>query len=324
MIRTTNPTISVVMSVHNAERYLHKAIESILTQSFADFEFIIIDDGSSDGSPAILREYAAKNERIRPILHENRGLTKALNEGLALARGEFVARMDADDISLPQRFERQAFYLKQHPDCVLLGSEVLLVDPEGWPICRRGHLLSHQQIDEQLLRGDGGGLTHPAVMIRTRTLREIGGYNEAMTTAQDLDLFLHLAEVGQIANLPDVLLKWRQHPASVNHTRYLTWREMKKIALSAAAQRRHIRLDLERILSVNPTAPKEVDHHAEYMEWAAAHPRYFPTALKHLTLSLAATGPQRAQLQCLISMAKRIVRIFLPRSSRRTAAPRLA
>ena len=101
------PVISVVMSVHNGEKYLREAVESILNQTFRDFEFIIIDDGSTDGSKTILEEYAAKDSRIRLVVPwENRGLTKSLNDGLALARGEFIARMDADDIALPQRFER--------------------------------------------------------------------------------------------------------------------------------------------------------------------------------------------------------------------------
>src|SRR3954468_5693657 len=120
------PTVSVLLAVYNARRYLRQAIDSILAQTFTDFEFIIIDDGSTDDTLAILREYEKRDGRIRLISRPNKGLTTTLNEGLALARGEFLARMDGDDVALPTRFEKQVTYLRDHPECVLVGSRVLL------------------------------------------------------------------------------------------------------------------------------------------------------------------------------------------------------
>src|ERR1700726_1508117 len=123
---TSPPTISVLMPVYNAERYVAEAVESILSQTFADFEFIIIDDGSKDRSLAILEEYAARDPRIRLVSRPNTGIVKALNQGLALASGELVARMDADDIAMPERLAKQRDYLADHPECVMVGSRVLV------------------------------------------------------------------------------------------------------------------------------------------------------------------------------------------------------
>jgi glycosyltransferase involved in cell wall biosynthesis len=124
------PRISVVMSVYNGEKYLRQAIESILQQTYTDFEFIIIDDGSTDSSREIIQSYDDK--RIRLVINEqNIGLTKSLNKGIRLAKGEFIARMDADDISLPQRFEKQVAYLDSHPEVGVLGTYANIIDHRG-------------------------------------------------------------------------------------------------------------------------------------------------------------------------------------------------
>src|SRR5213082_3006291 len=126
-----SPVVSVLMPVYNAQRYLPAAVESILGQTFRDFEFIIIDDGSTDRSGEILRKFAAEDPRIKLISRPNTGYVVALNEALSCASGEFVARMDADDISLPTRFERQVAYLREHTDCVLVGTNVITMDSDG-------------------------------------------------------------------------------------------------------------------------------------------------------------------------------------------------
>ncbi len=245
----TAPRLSVLMAVHDARRYLDACLRSIFGQTFADFEFIVVDDGSTDGSRRILEKWARRDARLRLIARENRGLTPSLNEALAAARGEYVARMDADDVSLPRRFELQVDYLDRHADCVAVGGEVLMVDPEGWPIGLRGHALTHEEIDRRLLAANGGALTHPVATMRADALRKIGGYREQFVVAQDLDLFLRLAEVGRLANLPEVLLRWRQSPRSINFTRYQSWGEMKRMALRDAAARRGIVWDVEAILA---------------------------------------------------------------------------
>lgn len=231
------PSISVIMSVHNGDRYLAQAIESILGQTFADFEFLIVDDGSTDNSAAIVEGYAVRDARIHLISQTNQGVTKSLNRALERAVGEFVARMDADDIALPSRLERQVHELRSSSDLVVVGCEVELTTSDGLWLGSRGHAAQHAEIRRRLLLGDGGALTHPAVMMRASALREIGGYDEAFAVAQDLDLFLRLSEIGRAANLSETLLLWRQHDASINRTRYHTWVAMKRQAIENTIER---------------------------------------------------------------------------------------
>ncbi len=237
------------MAVHNGERYLKKALGSVFRQSFADFEFLAIDDGSTDRTLKILQQARQRDGRLLVIEQQNQGLTRSLNCGLAMAKGDFVARMDADDVCHPDRFARQIEFLDENPDCVAVGSEVMMIDPEGWPIAPRRHALGHDEIDSRLMWGDGGAMTHPAVTMRASAIKEIGGYRDEFHTTQDLDLFLRLAEVGTLHNLPDVLLEWRQHGASVNHTKSHTWFEMKRRALTDASVRRGMHVDIEAVLS---------------------------------------------------------------------------
>jgi glycosyltransferase involved in cell wall biosynthesis len=226
-----------VMAVHNGERFLAEAIESILCQSFRDFEFLIIDDGSVDNSRTILDAYAAQDFRIRLTSQPNRGLTPSLNIALQAAKGEFVARFDADDVSLPKRLEQQLFALQADPNLVLVGSEVELISDEGHYLGARGHATDHREIRKRLLLGDGGALTHPAVMMRQSCVRAISGYDESFPVGQDLDLFLRLSEIGMVRNLPDTLLLRRQHSSSINNTRSNLWMQMKRQAIEKTIKR---------------------------------------------------------------------------------------
>ena len=207
-----SPLISVCMPVYNAERYVSEAIESVLSQTFKDFEFLILDDGSTDGSLAILKGYAERDPRIRLTSRPNKGLAPTLNELMNQARGEFVARMDADDISLPERLERQADYLRNHPDCVIVGCHALVIDSDGDPICVWFKDSGHEILDAQNLLGNRGtSLCHPAVIMRRQPVLEVGRYYERFRIGEDLDLFPKLSERGRLANLPEALLKYRTH-----------------------------------------------------------------------------------------------------------------
>ena len=232
------PTVSVVMSAYNAGLYLAEALESILKQTYGDFECIVIDDGSTDDTLAILRAYARRDDRLRVSSRENRGLIASLNEGIDLARGELIARMDADDVALPRRLERQVDRLRQTGDVVALGTRIVLIDQAGRPLKRWNHRLVHEEIVARLLRGDGSALTHPTVMMRREAVMAVGGYDERFEAAEDFDLYLKLSEVGRLENLDEVLLYWRQHPASVNATRSELWTSKKRLALKEAMDRR--------------------------------------------------------------------------------------
>lgn len=211
--------ISVLMPVFNSQRYVGQCVESILSQTFPDFEFIIIDDGSTDRSRDILEGYARRDGRIKLVSRANTGYSRALNEALSLARGEFLARMDSDDVARPRRFERQIGRLREDPECVAVGCQVLDIDPWGIPLHTSSNKLDHDEIVAELLKGAGAEIPHPGVMMRRSAVVALGGYRVEFEPVEDLDLYLRLADRGRLANLPDVLLEYRQHFASVNHLR---------------------------------------------------------------------------------------------------------
>lgn len=235
--RLPGPAISVVMSVHNGVKYLLQAIESILNQTLYDFEFIIVDDGSTDGASQILETYAKTDSRIVLVGQANQGLTKSLNKALYLARGDFIARMDSDDVAHPHRLETQLAFLNSHPDIVCVGSEVELISENGIRLGPRNQPREHDEIRRLLLLGDGGAMTHPAIMFRREQAIKIAGYDEQFLTAQDLDFFLRISEVGRVANIDEILLDWRQHPQSINRTKSDTWRSMKIVAIEKTIER---------------------------------------------------------------------------------------
>jgi glycosyltransferase involved in cell wall biosynthesis len=234
------PAVSVVMSVHNTEKYLREAVDSILNQTFRNFEFIIIDDGSTDNSKEILEEYAAKDRRIRLISRENRGIPKSLNEGTALARGELIARMDADDISLPERLAKQIAHLKEYRSCVAVGGYARVIDCDGDPINLWEVPVSHETVDSHHIAGGVGGMIHPAVTFRLNALTDIGGYDERLSASSDLDLWLRLAEVGELTNLPDVVLKYRVHFDSITMGKRLLQTNAANQVISEARRRRKL------------------------------------------------------------------------------------
>lgn len=212
------PEISVVIPVYNAAAFLRKALQSIQTQTFRDFEIIAIDDGSTDSSKSILEACAATDPRLKIISRPNTGIVGALNDGLAAAQGEFIARMDGDDWALPTRFEVQLAYLRAHPACVALGTDVVYTDPEGAPLIRHRPAQTHAMIVAELLEGNGGALIHPSVFFSRAAVEQAGRYRQQFNFIEDLDLYLRLSEIGELANLPDVLLRYRQHLKSINRT----------------------------------------------------------------------------------------------------------
>ena len=232
------PAVSVVISAYNARRYLAEAMESVLAQTFHDFEVIVVDDGSTDDTKKILDGFAARDNRIRVISRPNKGLTVSLNEALAAVRAPLIARMDADDVALPDRFAKQVQYLAEHPDIICISSAVELIDPFGVHIGVLTPPADHAAIDASLLKGNGGAIVHPAAMMRTDIVRQVGGYQEKYNNSEDLDLWLRLAEVGKLANLPDTLLKYRRDLGSVSHTKRDNQLRMKSQILADAYARR--------------------------------------------------------------------------------------
>ena len=274
------PTVSVVMTVYNTERYLAQAVESILAQTYRDFEFIIIDDGSTDGSTAILRESAARDARIRLVSRPNTGIAKAANEGIGLARGKYLARMDSDDCSVPHRFERQVAYLDAHPECVVVGSRVMMMDPYGSPVGETGHGLTHEEIDAVLLTGGGGwALVQPSTMMRLDAVRKVGGYRGTSNVGEDHDLFVRLAEVGRVANLSEPLLWYRRHYKSVSQTQYSRQTDAKERIIREAYERRGRAAPAD--LGLAPWRPPKLSDQLRQWGWAAIRAGNTKVARKH-------------------------------------------
>lgn len=198
--------VTVLMSVFNSEKTLPATIDSILSQSFSDFELIVVDDGSTDGSAGILMSFAKQDRRVRVLHQENLGLTRALNVGLLAAKGEWVARHDADDLSLPTRLERQVTFLKQNPDVVLVGVDFEVMDDDDrWLVTIRNS--RKRRLRRRIVRSNP--FVHGGIMFRRIVNDSPIMYDDFYIKAQDYDLVLRLAELGDVAILSDVLYKWR-------------------------------------------------------------------------------------------------------------------
>ena len=212
---TNDPLVSVLMPAFNTEAYLSAAVESILGQTLSDFEFIIVDDGSTDATWNIAESYAIKDQRIRLARNEsNQGMAYSLNRGLSLARGRFVARMDADDISIPRRLELQVAFLDLHPEVGVLGAAVQVVGPDG----SRKEIVRFPK-DHGVLRWIQcfhTPLPHPTVMMRRQIVAKVAGYRSDYEPADDRDLWQRISSITRIANLDDVLLLYRKHRSSVS------------------------------------------------------------------------------------------------------------
>lgn len=283
-------SVSVAMPAYNAERYVEEAVRSILGQTFTDFEFLIVDDGSTDGTGPILDRLAATDPRIRLIRRANGGLVSALNLMLREARGEFVARMDADDIALPDRFARQVEHLRGDPDCLAVGSRVVVIDPDGDPLCEWFPSGTHEEIDAANLEGSkGSALCHPSVMMRRGPALEIGGYRERFFLAEDMDLWLRMAERGRLANLSRPVLKYRCHPSGVGHSQRGRQKEVTRAVLADARERRGLppAPQPSSMLAGEDPGPKAGAHHRQRWAWWALRSGHLPTARKLARATLA-------------------------------------
>lgn len=219
--------ISVVMPAYNAARFLRPAVESILNQTYRDFEFIIVDDGSTDSTTDILREYAARDSRVRLIAGEHTGIPNALNKGIAAARYDWIGRMDADDIALPTRFEQQLRAAAAQPQVVAWGSyvqhinsagEILSLSPVG--------PTTLEEFYRQRERGDVICISHPSALLRKDALLKAGGYDPQFSTAEDIEMLNRLAQQGPILALTEPLLLYRVHTSSISMQGYFLQRKL--------------------------------------------------------------------------------------------------
>lgn len=281
----SSPLVSAVMPVYNAEQYVAEAIEGVLAQTLTSFEFVIVDDGSTHDSLDIVANYARKDPRIRLSRGNHHGIGHARNVGARLARGEFIAVVDADDVSCPQRFLAEARFLQEHPDYVAVGGKVLFVDPDGEPLCESElYKQTSEEIDAAHLRCDSGAISHPSAMLRKSALEAVGGYREDFQIAHDLDLFLRLAEVGKLGNVPRVLIHYRQHVGSICHTKTAQMVREIDTAVREALTRRGM-AERPRAVTHSPEALSVAQQRRKWAWWAlgAGH---LATARKHAFATL--------------------------------------
>ena len=213
---SSSPAISVLVPVFNCAPYLDEALWSIRRQTFEDFECVFVNDGSTDRSGDVLAHHASQDRRILVVNQPNGGIVSALNAGLSHCRGEFIARMDGDDIALPNRFARQIEFLRANPGIGAVGGWARVIDAEGNKLGDQTIIrmpITHSEINGSLASG-GYALIHPTVMIRAEALRRVRGYDPEFRVAEDLDLFLRLGEITQLANMPEVVLHYRRRPNS--------------------------------------------------------------------------------------------------------------
>lgn len=209
----SSPSLTVLMPVYNAGPHIREAIESILAQTHADFELLIIDDGSKDDSAATISSYT--DARIRFVRNEqNLGLIATLNKGLAEANGELIARMDQDDIALPERLALQLAAFRREPDLIALGTSLTLMNVRGKTVGELPVLTGHEQIKRALAVTNP--FAHPSMMFKRAAALEVGGYHKEAYATEDYDLWTRLSDLGPVANLKERLLRYRLNPKGMS------------------------------------------------------------------------------------------------------------
>ena len=213
------------MPAYNAERYVEAAIKSILVQSHRDFEFIIINDGSTDGTLDIIKRYEKKDPRIRVLTQKNQGISKSLNRGIKEARYEWIAIMDADDIALPHRLERQVKATIENPNVIAWGGYAYHISEKGkvLGISRVGPT-NEAQFNKMLQNGELILVIHPTAFIHKEMIQKVGGYDPKFDACEDLELFNRLAEIGPILAIPEPLGLYRIHSSSISMKRFFEQR----------------------------------------------------------------------------------------------------
>ena len=229
------PVISVVMSVYNGQKYLCESIDSILNQTCKNFEFIIINDGSKDNSLDVLLEYQTRDNRLLIVNQNNIGLTRSLNRGAILAASEYIARQDADDISLPTRLEKQLNYMENHPEVAVIGCFGDFFNVNGVLRTNKAPMYSQDGIKRHL--ASKNLFMHGSAMIRKSCLAKVGFYREFFRHSQDYDLWLRLSQYFDIAILPEHLYQYRVTPQAISVSKWPIQKQYADIAGKLHAER---------------------------------------------------------------------------------------
>jgi glycosyltransferase involved in cell wall biosynthesis len=310
------PSITVVMSVYNGEKYLAEAIQSVIDQTFTDFEFVIIDDGSNDNTLEIIQSFMSSDSRIVLRSRKNKGLVASLNEGLAIAKGKYVARMDADDISLPTRFEKQFSFLENNFDIGVCGSWIEVFGENFkkklWKMPTRD-----EELKPKLLFSVP--FAHPSVMIRKNIIDQSGlRYKTDYKDAEDYKFWLDLSTHTQFSNIPEVLIRYRYHKESISHVadykcgdeRFQTISSIQKevlslfdVKLSPENQKNHFIVALNERVKYNCIDLTKIREHFKFLLKSNQKHKifnqkslYFLLARKYFVVTVLAATSNRSRL----------------------------
>ena len=232
------PIVSVILAVHNDERYIEESVQSVLKQTYEDFELILVDDGSDDGTVSLVDTLVRTDSRIRLCRQRRSGLTKSLIRATVEARGRYLARQDSDDRSRPNRFALQTAFLDSHPNIAAVGSGTIVIDHSG----RRIKTIVGEQGTDTIrnsLLSTRSTPVHGSMMMRRASVVAAGGYRRAFTASQDFDLWLRLTEQFGLDNVSDILYEWRLNPEGIYCTRRTDQLMLSSIALAFAVERRN-------------------------------------------------------------------------------------
>lgn len=207
------PVVSVILPLFNAELFLVQAIDSILNQTIVNFELIVVNDGSTDKSLDLV--YSYNDKRLIVINNEeNKGLIYSLNKGIEVAKGKYIARMDADDIALPQRLQKQVDFLEENPSIALVGGYAEFIDDKGTVFQHCKVPITHEDIVQKIFISNC--FIHPCVMFRASVIKELGGYRTEAIHAEDYDLWLRIIQKHNVANIPEILIQYRIHANQIS------------------------------------------------------------------------------------------------------------
>lgn len=319
--RSNAPLVSVLMPAYNCETYVSEAVSSMLSQTFADFELLVIDDGSTDATRAVLE--SIHDPRLRLVSNpRNLGLIATLNRGLELASGRYIARMDADDVSAPERLEKQVQFLESHPGVDVLGTMVNLIDEAGRIFgSLADYPTSTDDVRKYMLRECC--LVHPTVMFRKDVVQAAGGYDASARHAEDYDLWLRLADRHMIANLPEKLVSYRMHRNQVSINNIVTQHRVARDCRVAALTRRSAMgeriAEVERVVRPGRwrrLTAAECTLGRDYLNWARL---YRAMRLPSMALGLAARAVLNSPLShaAWTSLLTCLTEAALPRSWQR-------
>jgi glycosyltransferase involved in cell wall biosynthesis len=269
---TDMPKLSVVMSVYNGERYLDECMQSILQQSFTNFEFIVINDGSTDNSLEILKRYQNSDSRICIINQSNAGLSTSLNRGIAIAKGTFIARMDADDISYPTRFEEQVKLLEHDSECVICGTQADIMDKKGDIIYSTNLETNWEDIEKKL---PSNPFVHFLTMFRNEPFYKAGGYNEKIKHHfEDVLLWNKMALHGKLRNIDSVLGAHRLDEHALTNRNKTAQNIMNKMIVNMLAKDEISLADIALLKKITKNRPLYWKKSNYYLKVGRAHMDY--------------------------------------------------